>query len=82
MERQLTGYQPMPRKFALRRGLVPAEATEPAKIEDATIKGDKLSFQVTPTRNDQGFTVVYEGNVSEEGIKGLKKQSRLVKQPM
>jgi hypothetical protein len=46
---------------------------EPAKIEDATIEGDKLSFQVTRSRNDQEFTVVYEGTVSDEGITGTTK---------
>jgi hypothetical protein len=56
--------------YASRRG---ETEREPAKIEDATIKGDKLSFQVTRARNDREFTVVYEGTVSDEAITGLTK---------
>jgi hypothetical protein len=56
--------------YASRRG---DTEREPASIDDATMNGDKLSYQVTFTRNDREFTVMYEGTVSDDSITGLTK---------
>jgi len=46
---------------------------EPAKIEDAKVHGDKLSFSITRSRNGREFTLMYEGTVSDEGLTGFTK---------
>lgn len=44
--------------------------SEPVKIDEAKLEGDKLTFKVTREFNDRQFTIAYSGTVSENGIKG------------
>lgn len=49
------------------------EEGEPTKLANVKLEGDKLSFEATRSRNDNEFTVNYEGVVSGNSIKGLTK---------
>ena len=46
------------------------EAREPAKISDAKLEANKLSFNVTRQFNDRQFTIGYNGTVTDDKITG------------
>ena len=51
-------------------GVVVGRNNTETAIENGTVKGDELSFQVTREFNNNKFTFKYQGKVSGETIKG------------
>jgi hypothetical protein len=51
-------------------GVVIGRDNQETKIENAQIKGNEISFQVTRERDGQKFTIKYQGKVTGDTIKG------------
>jgi hypothetical protein len=55
---------------------VGGQSNQETPIEDASLKGDTVSFKVTRERNGQKFTTKYSGTLKDDTITGKSERER------